>query len=377
MTQPRALFALLAASIAAPHAAADVGLVVLPRPSGFVGATAYDISADGTTVVGSISRGTAPIPDTHHAVRWVLGQEPQDLGFIPNAMNTRALSVSSDGRVLIGRAENGINPIYFRWEAAGPLVPLPVPAQTNFIAASAVSPDGSFTVGTRSSPTGTNAVRWDGFAAPQPLSSPPGAIATGATCIAPTGEIIGTALIGSATCLTRWTGDTPEVLDPVPNHLAFATFAASAGGQTLVGAITPTGSGSFYDQPFRWTADEGFEMLSRPAGTVGAAVYDISLDGAIAVGTSFTDSINDPWIATAWVGDEVMTLSNYLSSAGIDVTGWHFMEARGISPDGTVIVGSAITPAGVREAFIATVPSPGGAAALVIGAGLGLRRRRR
>lgn len=374
MTLPRALSALLTASLAAA-ATADVGIVVLPRPAGFTGASANDISADGTTVVGSIGRAPGSVPDNIHAARWVLGQPPQDLGFIPGATGTRGLSVSANGQVFIGRAEAGSTPTYFRWQGAGPLVPLPVPAQTTFIAARAVSPDGSFTVGMRSGPSGTTAVRWQGWAAPQPLPMPNGATGSAATCVAPGGDIIGTALVGSQH-LVRWTGDAPQVLAAAPSNAGFGAFAASADARTLVGAIIPNGPGFPYEQPFRWTADSGFEMLPRPAATRGAFVYDVSADGSIAVGISYPDAPLEPWIATVWIGSEVMTLGDYLSAAGVDVTGWRFIEARGISPDGMTIVGTATSPAGVQEAFVATIPAPGCIAALALGAGLVARRRR-
>ena len=62
-------------------------------------------------------------------------------------------------------------------------------------------------------------------------------------------------------------------------------------------------------------------------------------------------------------------------SNGVDLTGWELQDARGISADGKVIVGTGINPAGFAEAWIATIPEPSTGLLLASGfVGLGARR---
>jgi probable HAF family extracellular repeat protein len=107
------------------------GLDPLPRIFGGtpVAATALAVSADGSTVVGYSSKGTVTLPGGTvlatdlQAVRWTGSgfATVTQLGSLPGAVSidSRALAVSPDGQVIVGRAVDGeFADRAFLWSAA-------------------------------------------------------------------------------------------------------------------------------------------------------------------------------------------------------------------------------------------------------------------
>jgi uncharacterized membrane protein len=70
-------------------------------------------------------------------------------------------------------------------------------------------------------------------------------------------------------------------------------------------------------------------------------------------------------------------LQDLLIQEGVDLRGYTLTSANGISADGRVIVGSAQTTTGAREAFVAVIPEPNLAVTVGSVAALLLRRRTR
>src|SRR5919198_690966 len=88
-------------------------------PAGGVQSFAWDVSADGSVVVGTSWVQDGPFFPPH-AVRWVSGTV-QDLGALnPNAHEAQALAVSDDGSRVVGwaRGTSGFQRP-FLWTAAG------------------------------------------------------------------------------------------------------------------------------------------------------------------------------------------------------------------------------------------------------------------
>ncbi|BCW94650.1 MAG: hypothetical protein KatS3mg018_0132 [Fimbriimonadales bacterium] len=118
--------------------------------------SAEQCSADGTTIVGSMTIYPAPSV-TRRAFRWTAQGGIQNLGALTNAAlaNSQAYCVSADGSIIYGSSEQGSggNRVMFRW----------TPTEGMTSTGAAMTPadttaDGSIVVGTDAD--ATRAVRW-------------------------------------------------------------------------------------------------------------------------------------------------------------------------------------------------------------------------
>ncbi|MBS0197574.1 MAG: hypothetical protein JSR77_12540 [Planctomycetes bacterium] len=224
--------------------------------------------------------------------------------------------------------------------------------------------------------------------------------------------------IGRPFIWTAATGrvDLPHAIDGNPFFLRTHFSAISADGRVAVGDSN--------EYAFRWTAANGYDFLSTPAGAQGAYLAtDVSADGSVIVGKAVTlagDSVAAYWdgnnvghildarwinatalhcsadaavisgfgvqpggTTQAWIWTRatgVMAATQFLRDNGINIpTGYMVNSITAISPDGTAFGGSAVTADGQSYFyFIATVPTPS-AGGLLLGAAVlyGRRRRRR
>jgi probable HAF family extracellular repeat protein len=254
------------------------------------GSGASAVSRDGTTVAGASGSNLAE-PE---AFRWRDGVMV-GLGDLPNgASESEALGVSGDGSVVVGQSD-AAGPEAFRWEN-GQMTALSGPLGIFFqipTSAWAVSDDGSVIVGYGGSPLGYRAFRW-----------------TAATGFVPLG--------------TLPNGDAAE-----------QAWDVSADGSVIVGAF-----GGNYRNSFLWRngvlTDLGFPGAMRVSG-----------DGSVVIGENYPSLL---WDAVHGARDLRQVL---VGEYGLDLTGWTYLIAGGISFDGRTIVGEGWNPCGVQEAWIA------------------------
>lgn len=129
--------------------------------------------------------------------------------------------------------------------------------------------------------------------------------------------------------------------------------AISADGKVVVG----TARVSSRQFAFRWTAQSGMVALGFAPGDHDSVAYAVTADGNKIVGD---DPYPMPGYALIWDPRHGM---RHLEDAlvedyGLDLSNWRLTSARGITPDGTTIVGSGINPAGQSEAWIADIRPP-------------------
>lgn len=109
---------------------------------------------------------------------------------------------------------------------------------------------------------------------------------------------------------------------------------------------------------FRWTPSEGIEDMKTLGGN-SATPQDMSADGSVIVGNS---SINESSVQRAfrWTTKKKMQdLKEELLDHDVqEVEGWILSSAKGVSADGTVIVGYGLNPSDERAAFRAVLPIP-------------------
>lgn len=228
-----------------------------------------------------------------------------------------AREVSGDGTVVVGKGSGGLI-----WTPFGV-------STLELDVATGISDDGSVVVGNR----GPSAMRWVG-----------GNYETAASGSAEGVSLDGKVLVGA-----------------VPAPLSHGYYIKAGGtsnailGTVVAKAANIDGTVIVGGKPaFRWTAATGPQTLPNPAGVEWVA-EDVSGDGTVVVGSPDGFTITDT--AVIWrVGIGSKLLSTLLRDAGVDVTGWSFSKANGISADGKVVVGYAFHPNGNSFAFRAVLP---------------------
>ncbi len=352
-------------------------------PGGSVHSEAWGVSADGSTVVGaSIVSGTVLFGGTYAAFVWTAETGMMDiynLGGIGTVC--RAYAVNADGSVAVGMANYGVlsptQTVAFIWSEIGvvEIGDLPGgPSGSAAAAARAVSADGMVLGGIGESDSGTEAFRYttvDGsflglgdLAGGVFSSSGFGVSADGST-------IVGSSASADGVQAFRWTANegimgigflpTPPGIEPFSE-----AYAADADGSVIVGLSRSLASSNSGWEAFRWTQDGSMEGLGDlPGGAVLSAAYAVTPDGASVVGSAGTQGMCTPFgcltAPRAFIWDAangLRDLNVVLTDLGVSLAGWTLTEARGISADGRVIVGTARNAAGNVEAWRAELDAP-------------------
>lgn len=261
---------------------------------------AFDISRDGSTPVGSRFNGTQ-----ERAVRWTAGGGIVELGQLPGAgINafSAAYDVSADGSVIVGQADTntpfGLPFLGFRWTSATGMRALNnLPGGNVLAQASAISADAQVTVGFAEGSGGVRAVRWLGDSTtPQDMGLPPGLTGfTEARHVSGDGQVVvGVWGNGAENEAFRWTlSGGYQLLGDFPGGLRDSVATATnADGSVIVGTGNP--GDDVPDEPFYWTAARGlrpFTDVLTEAGIDFSAwqrfveLRDLSDDGLVIGGT--------------------------------------------------------------------------------------------
>jgi probable HAF family extracellular repeat protein len=317
---------------------------------------AYDVSADGSVVVGnglSASRS--------EAFRWTHHDGMIGLGVLAGSATSTAYATSADGAVVVG----GSSDRAFRWTETGGMAALPLNGYPYGGAASGVSAGGSEVVGVGVLFRGstiphpprsreTDAVRWTAGANLDRLGDLPGGLRLGnATGVSADGSVIvGFGRSDSGGEAFRWTQANGMVGLGDLTGGAFSSWAeaVSVDGSVIVGY----GSSASGAEAFRWTQTTGMVGLGTLPGHVYSRADDVSADGSVIVGWSHsaTDIEAFLWDASHGMRSLRDVLVNYFG-LGASLAGWKLEYARAISNDGRVVVGYGFNPNGDREAWIA------------------------
>ena len=321
---------------------------------------------------------------------------------------SEALGITPDGSVTVGTGTAVEGTVAFKWSAATgvrSLFPIADNSSAAYSQGTAVNADGSIVIGI-SSALGTlgTAVFWDAAGAVHSLGVFPAANPVSlASGISEDGTIIiGGSMTDGGLRAFRWTAATGMVNLGVWGSVVTQSQAAgiSGDGSTIVGSggnppLT-------YVQGFRWTSANGYRQISNwsgaqttrleaktasrdgrviagygvsnngyeafvytptdglvglgdlPGGPFESYARGMSADGSVIVGFGTTASGYEAFYWTADMG--MRRLADVLTSYGVDLKGYIPLRAQAVSADGTVIVGSAISPANVQVAFLAQVP---------------------
>ncbi len=204
-------------------------------PGGFVGSNAYDVSADGSVIVGQ-----SFVTNGIEAFRWTQETGMVGLGQFADGLASVATGVSADGSVVVGNVEVGVGQNRgFHWTQQTGMQIIGDDDSSVFV--DAVSGDGSVAVGRWTTSNGTQAFRW-------------------------TQE---TGMVG----LGVLTGD----------------FSSSANGVSSDGSVIVGESADHngWSEAFRWTAVGGMEGLGYlPESSAYSYASDVSPSGCVVVGAA-------------------------------------------------------------------------------------------
>ncbi|OHB66394.1 MAG: hypothetical protein A2V70_17605 [Planctomycetes bacterium RBG_13_63_9] len=322
---------------------------------------AYAVSADGEVVVGA-----SRMADSEYnfaPFRWTAAEGMVDFaGLLPNEEG-RAYDLSADGSVVVGTVWHGamgegygINEA-FRWTEEDGVVILPsLPGWEDYRKeATGVSADGSVVIGAFGAPQPNRLFRWTEAEGMVDLGPQSSVQVVNEPCISADGSVIVANDPGQGAF--RWTEATGRVyLGTLPDAAGPAlAYDVSADGSVIVGSIGYD-IGEPGDQAFRWTEEEGIVLLFGTPGEIGTTATAVSGDGSLIVG--HVDLYNDAFVWDAAHG--ARSLSEALENEyGLNVGDFRLYLPTDVSPDGRVIVGTGIHPhPGGGEAWRAVIPEP-------------------
>jgi probable HAF family extracellular repeat protein len=375
-----AVGAIAGASLLATPAVAITFTQLGDIPGGDFNSSAYAISNDGTTVVGS---GSAVLD--FEAFRWT-----QATGLVPLAdlvggaleSGANAVAVSGLTTVIAGYGNTATASEAASWSS-----PLYAPTSLGTLGganpgsvANGISANGTVIVGRTTTPAGNEAFMWTSGGGMVSLGDfPTGGTDSTANDVSDDGTVIvgGGLHLGPVGEAFRWTSGSGLVGlgDLAGGTTDSVALGVSGDGDTVVGeSVSANGI-----EAFVWTVGSGMLPLGDLAGGIyESRAYDASSDGSLIVGSSeAADSVR----AVVWSGGALFDLNAI--AASVLPAGWLLEEAFGISSDGLAIVGRANNPDGNNEAFLlrfdnlAQIPEPGTSSLLGLGlVALAAARRR-
>ena len=323
-------------------------------PSGAMGAT--DISADGTTVVGS---------NNARAVRW-----DASAGFgtsLPNfpccGPEAQALGVSGDGSVITGYARGAVGQQPVRWvnesiESLGEIDGQQVTGNAN-----AISADGHVIVGGVNTAAGHEVVRWvDGQ-----IERLVGLVFGRALAVSADGAVIGGYAPTSPVRPFRWENGTFVLLEGLLGPAKHAVVWEMTPDGTILMGNSKSESGQ---EAVRWVNGIIESLGDLPGGFVSASVYASNADGSLIGGRGWDGTTGK----TAVIWDRMNGMRELKAvleqDFGLDLGNWELDAVLGISDDGSVLTGFGHNPNGEQQPWVVVVPEPSASLMIPIGVGL-------
>ena len=313
---------------------------------------AIGVSADGLVVVGA---SYSPPPGRYEAFRWTEAGGMEALGFLEPAPDqvSNAWGAKADGSVVVGAGSGGA----FRWEndAMMPLEPL-VPGWGG--EAAGVSADGSVIVGESGERADSlwRPIRWiDGV--PEELLGLPPYDRGWATAVSADGTAVAVRVWAPGSGSYCWRSSAVTMLHLLLPSSHSGVEDISANGLVAVG-LAQYDLIDGYSEPVRWDTLTGdVTPLGLLPGKTKGWANGVSADGAVVVGYCYSvlepPADYQPFIWDAVHGMRDLEEVLVQAGLGLQISGWHLGRATAISDDGKVIVGTGLTPGGLRHAWLA------------------------
>lgn len=347
--------ALACISLAPIVRAADELVLFGDLSGGTFSSTAHAVSGNGVVVIGESNSANG-----REAFRWTQAGGLEGLGDLAgNTFSSAAFASNYDGSVIVGvgRGANGDEAI--RWTQAGGMVGLGDLAGGVFnSAAYGTNSDGSVVVGNSNSANGLEAFRWTQAGGMVGLGDLAGGgfFSTASSTNSDGSVVAGYSNSANGTEAFRWTqvGGMVGLGDLAGGAFNSAAFGMSSDGSVIVGNSNSANG----LEAFRWTQAGGMVGLGDlDGGPFQSTAFATNNDGSVIVGDARTAAGSE---AFRWTQEEgIHRVADWLAAAGVSVApGYTLGIARGISADGSVVVGEADGPNG-SEAYLARSSSLG------------------
>lgn len=329
-------------------APAQPTIVPVPLLPGGTFSRAAAVTPDGRFVTGVANIQTDKIFGDR-AYRWSLTGPMQQLGTPTGLPWTAGNSISADGNTIAGNAANRL----FRWTNSAGMQNLGTLPGGNIALAYGVSATGGLVVGMSSDPSSLWAVRWTPASGLQNLGALPGGNNSAAYAVSGNAStIVGVSgWSGPGALAVRWTvaGGIAQLPMPGSSGESFA-FAVNHDASAIVGQCDwPAGART----ATMWQGSQIFNLGMPPTFTSSEA-RAVNADARTIVGIARNGSIARAMLYTQGTG--AVDLNLYLPSIGVNLTGWVLREARGVSADGSVIVGTGTLNGQERGFYLYNVP---------------------
>lgn len=306
------------------------------------------LNSDGSISVGNNYVGFA----TEAMIRKADGSYVY-LGALTPSGQSKALSISGDGKIVVGSSESSPGTQAFKWTQGAGMVGLgDLPGGAFYSTANGISQDGTTIVGTSISANGEEAFKWTESDRMEGLGDlTGGSFLSSANAVSVNGQVIvGYSISGSGPEAFRWTKSTGMVgLGDLPGGFFYSEATdVSSDGSVVVGNATATAG----QEAFRWTEKDGMKGLGFLSGGSLSKAQAVSGNGAIVVGTSSAGGGGGQ--AFRWSEPTGMKpLKELLSDKGVPLDGVVLENASDISEDGKIITGSGTAPDGSDLSWIA------------------------
>jgi probable HAF family extracellular repeat protein len=368
-------------AIAQPYQLVDLGTLG--------GSTSFALDVNNNRQVsGNAQTPTGQPSPRLNAFIWSPPGGPlQNIGTLPGSNNFSRGYAINDSGVVVGESDNNSSRA-FRWDSGGGMTGLTRLAGDNDRGVAHDINNAGTIVGISNNGSVSRATRWVGGVASD-LGTIAGTVsATGrAWAINQGGQVAGlsTNTLGTSQA-TLWSGGTITNLTSLGDGTRFSqalgindsgvVVGSSSTGQT-VGQLIGTTSTTSITRAFTWNSGVIAELapfnLYAPGNTGPTTNYhsvanEINMSGLI-VGNSQRIA-GAAAVATLWQNGVAIDLNTLIAPG----SGWNLLSAEGINDAGD-IVGFG-TFQGSSRAFLLTIPSPGAAIVLGLGAMFTARRRR-
>lgn len=343
MRNPRLLQACLIASLASTASAGGPGITVLPRPSGALpnGSSLCElqaISRDGTTAAGFSDDGAAGVQATYW--KTLSGLVAMGAPGNPPVPHSAGFGVSGNGAYIVGA--NGSHA--FEWHLAYKDISGPTKGVI-FTQAKAANTDGSVVVGVANNAGIGVAAKWTPAAGVATLT---GKTQGQANTVNADGSVIAGAVKSGAYLVpAEWTNGTQTLLGLPSGYVQGRVDGISSDASILVGEVS--NAAGTVQHATEWYRGRYRLLDLGSAKTEALATSD---NGYVIVGSNGSSAA----LWTAQNGEQ--PLASYLNGIGVSTADVALGVMRGVSADGTVIVGVGTTSDGLTHSVVVKIVLP-------------------